>query len=253
MIAEIGERHPRLRAHLELSRAELRQLLLTRGSARVVEAMMSIPRECFMPAQRLRRAYDDKAFRLNEDPESSSTISQPGVVADMTTLLDPQPTDNIAEIGTASGYQAAVLARLCRHVVSFEISPILAAFANQRMGALGIENIDIIPEDFANLNGELKFDRLVVTASIFPSLNLPILELVKEGGILLAPVGGIEGDITHCRMVKFRKGADNTSIVEQILENTYHFVPLAGKYGWGNFIGTYIQLFHEKFFAEASK
>ncbi|MEK7188525.1 MAG: protein-L-isoaspartate O-methyltransferase [Patescibacteria group bacterium] len=249
----ITERHPRLKAHLESSKEELRKLLLTRGSERVVEAMMQIPRECFMPAHRLRQAYEDLAIPLNEDPQSFSTISQPGVVAEMTTLLDPQPTDNVAEIGTASGYQAAVLARLCGHVTSFEISPILAASSSLRMAALAIENVDIVPGDFADLDHTSKFDKLIVTASIFPSLNLPIIGLVKEGGILVAPVGGIKGEITDCKMVKFRIGAGDTAIKERVLENTYSFVPLEGRFGWGNFIRTYIRLFHDKFFQEQSK
>lgn len=249
MITEMAEKHPRLKAHLELSKRELRELLLKRGSERVVEAMIAIPRECFMPSGYVKHAYTDRTIPLlNNGIEGFSTISQPGVVADMTTLLDPQPTDNIGEIGTASGYQAAVLARLCGHVTSFEISPILATSASQKMKVLAIENVDIVPGDFADLKGQLKFDRLVVTASIFPSLNLPILEFVKDEGILVAPVGGIEGDMTHCRMVKFRKGADDTPIIEQILKNTYNFVPLEGRFGWRNFIGTYIQLFHDKFF-----
>ncbi len=152
---------------------------------RVLEAMSTVPRHFFVPADYLPQAYEDHPLPIGY----GQTISQPYIVALMTEMLDPQPGDVVLEVGTGSGYQAAVLSLLVEQVYTVEIIPELASSAEERLRSLGYNNVTV-----ANLDGyygwpeHAPFDAIIVTAApdhIPPSL----VEQLKEGGRMVIPVG----------------------------------------------------------------
>ena len=158
----------------------------TELSDAVMAAMGSVPREEFvLPAYR-HLAYDNTPLPI----EAGQTISQPLIVALMTDLLDPQPSDVVLEVGTGSGYQAAVLAGLVRHVYSVEIVAQLAASAADVLDRLGYDNVTVRAGDGdAGWPEHAPFDAIIVTAAA-PEIPAPLLEQLKPGGKLVIPVGG---------------------------------------------------------------
>lgn len=158
----------------------------TELSDAVMAAMGSVPREEFvLPAYR-HLAYDNTPLPI----EAGQTISQPLIVALMTDLLDPQPSDVVLEVGTGSGYQAAVLAGLVRHVYSVEIVEQLAASAADVLDRLGYDNVTVRAGDgYAGWPEHAPFDAIIVTAAA-PEIPAPLLEQLKPGGKLVIPVGG---------------------------------------------------------------
>ena len=138
-----------------------------------------------LPAYR-HLAYDNTPLPI----EAGQTISQPLIVALMTDLLDPQPSDVVLEVGTGSGYQAAVLAGLVRHVYSVEIVAQLAASAADVLDRLGYDNVTVRAGDgYAGWPEHAPFDAIIVTAAA-PEIPAPLLEQLKPGGKLVIPVGG---------------------------------------------------------------
>jgi len=161
--------------------------IVSRGvrDERVLEAMRSVPRHLFVPQNLVARAYRDGALPIGE----GQTISQPYIVALMTELLQTHPEDSVLEIGTGSGYQAAVLARLVKHVYSIEILPSLAASATRRLSELGFANVTVRAGDGYRGWPELApFDGIIVTAAP-PEIPSALLAQLKRGGRMVVPVG----------------------------------------------------------------
>ena len=154
-------------------------------SDRVVAAMGAVPREEFVLPE-----YRDQAYRNTPLPiAAGQTISQPLIVALMTEMLDPQPGDVMLEVGTGSGYQAAVLAQLVKHVYSVEIVPELADSASAVLKKLGYNNITVRAGDgYAGWPEHAPFDGIIVTAAA-GEIPPPLLQQLKPGGRLVIPVG----------------------------------------------------------------
>jgi protein-L-isoaspartate(D-aspartate) O-methyltransferase len=152
---------------------------------RVLEAMREIPRHLFVPASERSEAYADKPLPIGE----SQTISQPYIVALMTELLNVGPGDTVLEIGTGSGYQAAVLARLARKVYTIEIVPRLAREAAERLTTMGYSNVEVRAGDgYLGWPEHAPFDRIIVTAAP-PEIPQALLAQLKRGGKMVLPVG----------------------------------------------------------------
>lgn len=152
---------------------------------RVLSAMRSVPRHLFMPESNPSMAYNDTPVPIGE----GQTISQPYIVAFMTEILELRPDDRILEIGTGSGYQAAVLAELVQNVFTIEIIPVLGNRASKLLEELGYENIHVkIGNGYKGWPEEAPFDAVIVTAA--PE-NIPeaLVEQLKEGGKMIIPVG----------------------------------------------------------------
>ncbi len=158
-------------------------------SADVIAAMANVPREEFvLPASR-HRAYDNSPLPI----DAGQTISQPLIVALMTDLLDPQPGDIMLEVGTGSGYQAAVLSELVDHLYTIEIVEELAASATRVLAKLGYNNVTVRAGDgYAGWPEHAPFDGIIVTAAA-EKIPPPLLQQLKPGGKLVIPVGADNG------------------------------------------------------------
>ena len=197
--------------------------LVPRGikDERVLAAMKKVPRHLFVDKQMLHRAYDDSALPIGE----GQTISQPYMVAAMTELLELQGTEKVLEIGTGSGYQAAVLAELAKEVYTVERIAVLANRAEGRYRELGYANIRVkVADGTLGWPDASPFDRIIITAGT-PKVPEPLLQQLADQGMLIAPVG----DRFSQQLIRVRKSGD------KVLEE-YHtpcvFVPLIGEYGW---------------------
>jgi protein-L-isoaspartate(D-aspartate) O-methyltransferase len=152
---------------------------------RVMEALRQTPRDEFVPDEFRYRAYDNRPLPIGH----GQTISQPYVVALMTDLIQPRPEDVVLEIGTGSGYQAAVLSRLVKQVYSMEIVGGLATQASERLQRLGYDNVEVRAE-----NGRLgwpehaPYDAILVTAAA-SEVPPALIDQLKPGGTLVIPVG----------------------------------------------------------------
>lgn len=165
----------------------VREQIELRGirNAEVLRAMRATPRHLFVPAELRPWAYSDQALPI----DFGQTISQPYIVALMTELVDAHKTDRALEIGTGSGYQAAVLARLARHVYTIEIVPELAKSAADRLASMGYRNITVRQGDgYLGWPDEAPFERILVTAAP-PEIPQALLDQLSAGGRLVAPVG----------------------------------------------------------------
>jgi len=186
-----------------------------------LRAMREVPRHEFVPRMFRSRAYDDCALPI----ESGQTISQPYMVAIMTELLELSGIETVLEVGTGSGYQAAVLSRLASRVYSVERMPELADIARDRLARLGYTNVEVLETDGSGgLAGHAPYDRIIVTAGA-PQIPGPLAKQLSEGGIIVIPVGS-EFSQTLIRGRK-KKG----KLIEE-----YHtpcvFVPLVGEHAW---------------------
>jgi protein-L-isoaspartate(D-aspartate) O-methyltransferase len=153
---------------------------------RVLEAMRTVPRHLFIPESYRDRAHEDRPLPIG----MKQTISQPYMVAIMTELLDPKPDDRVLEVGTGSGYQAAVLSGLVGHVYTIEIIPELAERARRTISTLGYGNVTVITGDgYRGLPKQAPFDGILVTAAPV-EVPKPLLEQLRLGGRLVIPVGG---------------------------------------------------------------
>ena len=171
----------------------VRSQLEARGiaDARTLEAMRNTPRQRFVPSSLMDRAWDDGALPIGH----RQTISQPYVVARMTELLQVEPDDVVLEIGTGSGYQAAVLARLAKRVHTIEIIPELAKEARARLAELGIENVHVVTGDgYLGLPAHAPYRRILVTAAP-DHVPQPLLDQLAVGGRMVIPVGRDEQEI----------------------------------------------------------
>lgn len=188
---------------------------------RVLEAMLRVPRHLFVPGDLRHRAYDDSPLPIGE----GQTISQPYMVAWMTELLDVDEEDRVLEIGTGSGYQAAILCELTGEVFSIEKNPVLAREAEERLRYLGYTNIHVrVGDGTLGWAEEAPFDGIMVTAGA-PSVPQPLLEQLAEGGRLVIPVG--TASMQMLTVVRKEGGTYRTTE-----EGSCIFVPLVGRYGW---------------------
>ena len=162
----------------------------------VLRAMEEVPREQFVEQGDQAYAYRDSALGI----ECGQTISQPFVVAYMTEQLDLKKQHRVLEIGTGSGYQAAILSRLCREVVSIERYRKLADGARKRLERLGYDNVEVVLGDGYQPPENLgTFDRIIVTAAM-ESIPQALLDRLETGGVLIAPVGPHHGVQTLTRV-----------------------------------------------------
>lgn len=178
----------------EIVRARLRMVetqIMTRGvrDERVLDAMRSVRRHEFVPAQQVAHAYEDRPLPIGQ----GQTISQPYIVAWMTELLQLRPEDTLLEVGAGCGYQTAVAARLCRHVYALERIPTLTAQARLNLQRAGVENATVIEAD-GNLGhmAHAPYARIIVAAAA-PAVPRALLEQLAPGGRLVIPLGSQEG------------------------------------------------------------
>lgn len=220
------------------------------ASPRVIQAMAEIPRTEFVHPLNLPKTYNDEVLSI---PSISwryekATISQPKVVAMMTELLDPQSNESVLEIGTASGYQAAVLNKLAKNVVSVEIIPDLAKQARRRIKKLGIDNVEVVLADGSMpFTQEKVFDKMLVTASVFPHFVPFFMSALKENGVCVAPIGGDDGKGNECKLARIRKTKEGY-IIEKSIPG-FVFVLMEGRGGWENLSAAYLHVQHDKFFS----
>lgn len=206
-----------LREHMVDQQIEARGV----GDPRVLAAMRKVPRHLFIPRHLWDQAYNDYPLPIGED----QTISQPYIVALMTELLEIKETDRVLEIGTGSGYQAAILAELAAAVYSIDRVGGLADQARLVLDSLGYNNVKIrVGDGTLGWPEEMPFDAIIVTAGA-PKVPRPLTEQLALGGRLVIPVGDMWSQTLTC----VRKA-------ESGLKFEYHggcrFVRLIGKYGW---------------------
>jgi protein-L-isoaspartate(D-aspartate) O-methyltransferase len=199
------------------------QQIQARGvyNPQVLAAMRKVPRHLFIPRQLWDQAYNDYPLPIGED----QTISQPYIVALMTEILEIKATDRVLEIGTGSGYQAAILAELATAVFSIDRVGSLAHQAEAVLESLGYHNIKIrVGDGTLGWREEMPFEAIIVTAGA-PKVPRPLAEQLALGGRLVIPVGDMWSQTLTC--VRKTEGG---------LKFEYHggcrFVRLIGKYGW---------------------
>jgi protein-L-isoaspartate(D-aspartate) O-methyltransferase len=176
----------------------------------VLRAMESVPREAFVEATDRGDAYRDSALGI----ACGQTISQPFVVAYMTEQLNVQRSHRVLEIGTGSGYQAAILSHLCRDAVSIERYRTLADGARARLKKLGYDNVEVIFGDgFDVPDNAGTFDRIMVTAAMEQIPN-KLKERLEPAGILIAPVGPHHGVQTLVRVLRTDAGLERKALVD---------------------------------------
>ena len=188
---------------------------------RVLAAMRKIPRHLFVPKGYERAAYEDRPLPIGE----GQTISQPYIVAVMTEQLDLAPQDRVLEIGTGSGYQAALLAELAGTVISVERLADLADRARENLARAGVTGVRVVVGDGTQgYPPEAPYDAIIVTAAS-PTIPEPLIDQLAEGGRLIAPVGPRD-----CQdLIKLVK---HEGRVETIPLGGVCFVPLIGQFGW---------------------
>jgi protein-L-isoaspartate(D-aspartate) O-methyltransferase len=185
---------------------------------RVLAAMMDVPRECFVARDDVERAFENRPLRIG----CGQTISQPLVVARMCELLELSPGDRALDVGTGSGYHAAILARLCREVWTVELHPELSARARDNLAAAGIGNVRLVVGDGSHgYPPKAPYDAINVAAAARRQIPQPLLEQLAPGGRLVAPVRR-RGQ----RLVRVRHTGD--ALVTEVFERV-RFVPLVGR------------------------
>ena len=186
---------------------------------RVLEAMRRVPRHAFVPESVRAEAYADYPLPIGHD----QTISQPYIVAFMTEALDVGPSHSILEIGTGSGYQAAVLAELAREVYTIEIVEPLAARARETLMKLGYRNVRTRTGDgYAGWPDAAPFDRIIVTAAP-PEVPATLIDQLKESGLIAIPVGTA---VQELRVI--RRTAGGLQVLRTL---PVRFVPMVRKPG----------------------
>jgi protein-L-isoaspartate(D-aspartate) O-methyltransferase len=205
-----------IRDHL---RADVRLLGPQGFSQRVLDAMGQTPRHRFAPGNSCSIGYADRAVSIG----LGQTISQPFVVALMTQLASVSPEDTVLEVGTGSGYQAAVLARLAKTVCTIEIVPSLAVTAAKLLRQLGHDNVTVRAGDgYRGWPDCGPFDAIVVTAAL-GHVPPPLIEQLKVGGRLVMPVGPVGGTQRLTLVEKIAPGQTTTRAVTLV-----RFVPFTG-------------------------
>ena len=188
---------------------------------RVMRVLGMVGRHRFVPPNLHSQAYENRPLPIGY----GQTISQPYIVALMTDLLSPQAGDVVLEIGTGSGYQAAILSRLVGQVYSIEIIPELAVSASERLQRLGFGNVEVKNADgYYGWQEHAPFDAIIVTAAI-SHIPPPLVQQLKPGGVLMIPVGPVF-QVQQLSMV--RKDTDGEITTRQVLP--VRFVPFTGEH-----------------------
>ena len=183
----------------------------------VLAAMREVPRHLFVRPADIIRAYDDRPLPIGH----GQTISQPYIVALMTELARPRPGDVSLEVGTGSGYQAAVLSRIVRRVHTIELLEPLATTAKRRLADLGYRNVTVRAGDgYVGWPEAAPFDIILVTAAA-PDIPPPLVQQLKTGGRMVIPVG-TPGDVQELRVIE--KKADGSLDIRSVIP--VRFVPL---------------------------
>lgn len=192
---------------------------------RVIDAIARVPREEFVAPELRAQAYDDRALPAG----SGQTISQPFIVAMMTSAASVHSTDRVLDVGTGTGYQAAVLSLLARTVVSVERVPTLAVTATERLRRLGYENVAVhlSKDDVLGWPNEAPYDAIIVAAGA-PKVPDALTDQLAPGGRMVIPVG----EPTRQELLAVRKAADGTWSSTDL--GPCAFVPLLGPGGWEN-------------------
>jgi len=190
---------------------------------RVLEAMRQVPRHEFVPADARGQAYDDHPVPIGY----GQTISQPYIVAKMTELLAPRPEHRVLELGTGSGYQAAVLSPLVKEVYTIEIVEPLGRAARERLARLGYKNVEVkIADGYFGWPEKGPFDAIIVTAWA-THVPPPLLEQLKPGGRMVIPVGSV---FYQQNLVVVHKGKTARDLrMDSVMPVL--FVPLTGERG----------------------
>ena len=183
----------------------------------VMAAMRKVPRHRFVPALQDTFAYDNRPLPIGE----GQTISQPYIVALMTDLLDPKPTDTVLEVGTGSGYQAAVLAELVAKVYTIEIVEALGIRARRILGELEYRNVELrVGDGYGGWPAAAPFDAIIVTAAP-AAVPQPLVDQLKPGGRMVIPVGA-QSEVQHLLLLE--KQSDGRTTTRRTLP--VRFVPL---------------------------
>lgn len=211
--------------YLELRERMIRDQIAGRGvhDRRVLDAMLHVPREAFVPAASRPAAYSDQPLAIGE----GQTISQPYIVAAMLEALGLQGGERVLEIGTGSGYGAAVLAHIARDVHTIERIPALARAARETLRRLGYGSVDVVEGD-----GTLGWDRAapydaIVATAHGPGIPPSLRAQLRPGGRLVMPVADKDTGQMLVRVVRAGDGHDRTERLEPV-----RFVPLIGAQGW---------------------
>ncbi|HKT47271.1 MAG TPA: protein-L-isoaspartate(D-aspartate) O-methyltransferase [Candidatus Acidoferrales bacterium] len=210
-------------AFAEKRAAMVEQQIRRRGvtDPAVLEAMRSVPRHEFVAAQYQAQAYEDGPLPIG----GGQTISQPYMVAVMTAALELKPPDRVLDVGTGSGYQAAVLSRIAQEVYAVEVREDLCAEAKQRLERLGYGNVRVFCRDGTlGLAEHAPYDGILVAAAA-PAVPEPLLGQLAEGGRLVIPVG--DAGYQELELVRLRGGR-----LERRRLDACQFVPLIGYHGW---------------------
>jgi protein-L-isoaspartate(D-aspartate) O-methyltransferase len=187
--------------------------------SKVLEVMGQVPRHLFVGLPYRRQAYEDFPLPIDE----GQTISQPYVVGLMTQSLKLRPTDNVLEVGTGSGYQAAVLSRLAGRVFSIEISVALAQKARETLKSLGFANVEVKSDDgYFGWIEQAPFDAIIVTCAA-RQIPPPLIRQLKEGGRLVIPLEETD-EFQSLKLVTKIKGKPDIRQIAQV-----RFVPMLGR------------------------
>jgi protein-L-isoaspartate(D-aspartate) O-methyltransferase len=208
----------------EEERQEMIEMQLRRRGIRnekVLEAMFRVPRHQFVPSHLVRAAYDDRPLPLGE----AETISQPYIVAAMTEAADVQPGDKALEVGTGSGYQAAILAYLGARVYTIDRNAALALAARERLARLGYDGVEVIVGDGSEGYAPAAPYAIILVTAAAPLVPPALLEQLAEKGRLVIPVG----DFRHQDLLSILKQAGE---IKTRFLDPCQFVPLIGKGGW---------------------
>ena len=187
----------------------------------VLDAMCAVPRHLFVLSEHGHLAYSDAPLPIGH----RQTISQPYIVALMTELLELNGDETVLEVGTGSGYQAAILAHLAKRVYTLERIPELANQARGVLSAMGYDNVEVLVGDGSQgLPEHAPYGAIIVTAAA-PSVPIPLKEQLADGGRLVLPVGKQMGQILE----RWRRQGDD---LKRESVAPVAFVPLVGEYGW---------------------
>ena len=191
---------------------------------RVLEVMGKVPRHLFVPERTRSSAYRDSALPIDD----GQTISQPYIVALMTQTLALQPDDRVLEVGTGSGYQAAVLAELVQEVFTIEIRPFLHGQSKERLQALGYGNVSAFEGDgYFGLEQHAPFDHIMITAAV-DHIPAPLLEQLAAGGTMILPLGNPFSYQNLVLVTKTGSGASGSDFTVDFILGVL-FVPMTGK------------------------
>lgn len=172
---------------------------------RVLRAMSEIPRDEFLTGRARRHAYEDRALAIG----CGQTISQPLVVALMTQALELEPESKVLEVGTGSGYQAAILSRLCKRVITIEREPALAEQASATLRRLGFENVEVAAADGSlGWSADAPYDAILVACAA-RGVPQALIDQLADGGRLVVPVQVVAGEPQDLRLYT-RRGDEVT-------------------------------------------